>query len=270
MQNKPQIFLPKQLIKYKDIIQKTVVPYIRINGEMRKTGVYESKFGGTPYFPKNMEYPLDYNNKPMKLMAQLNFAEIPHLDSYPEKGILQFFVTAYDDLMGLDFDRKVDGDTYKVIYHEEILPEEMLVNEFPEVDEQHEDFCFPFESEIGLTFEIGYEALGIADFRANEQLKEIDLDEIVDEDGTEMWDIFAEEISNEGHKIGGYAFFTQTDPREYSSNGVKDYNILLLQIDTDDENDIMWGDSGVGNFFICEEDLKNLDFSKVLYNWDCH
>lgn len=66
MRNKPQIFLPKQLIKYNDIIQKTVVPYIRINGEMRKTGVYESKFGGTPYFPKDMEYPIDYNSKPMK------------------------------------------------------------------------------------------------------------------------------------------------------------------------------------------------------------
>jgi len=31
----------------------------------------------------------------------------------------------------------------------------------------------------------------------------------------------------------------------------------------------MWGDCGVGNFFINIEDLKNLDFSDVLYNWDC-
>ena len=33
--------------------------------------------------------------------------------------------------------------------------------------------------------------------------------------------------------------------------------------------EIMWGDSGVGNFFISEEDLKNLNFENVLYNWDC-
>ncbi|MDE5859478.1 MAG: DUF1963 domain-containing protein, partial [Oscillospiraceae bacterium] len=32
---------------------------------------------------------------------------------------------------------------------------------------------------------------------------------------------------------------------------------------------IMWGDMGVANFFISENDLKNLDFSKVAYNWDC-
>jgi len=44
---------------------------------------------------------------------------------------------------------------------------------------------------------------------------------------------------------------------------------LLLQLDSDDSIDLMWGDSGVGNFFIKDEDLKNLNFSNVLYNWDC-
>ena len=47
---------------------------------------------------------------------------------------------------------------------------------------------------------------------------------------------------------------------------------LLLQIDTDygaNEHMIMWGDGGIGNFFIQEDKLKQLDFSSVLYNWDC-
>ena len=50
------------------------------------------------------------------------------------------------------------------------------------------------------------------------------------------------------------------------------YLILLLQIDSvgigDDE--IMWGDSGICNFFIQEEDLLKLDFDRVMYNWDCY
>ena len=29
-------------------------------------------------------------------------------------------------------------------------------------------------------------------------------------------------------------------------------------------------DSGVGNFFISKEDLKNKDFSHVRYYWDCY
>lgn len=48
------------------------------------------------------------------------------------------------------------------------------------------------------------------------------------------------------------------------------HNILLLQIDTDNSLNIMWGDSGVANFFIRKEDLLNLDFSNVIYNWDCY
>ncbi|SUC47704.1 Domain of uncharacterised function (DUF1963) [Providencia stuartii] len=70
-----------------------------------------------------------------------------------------------------------------------------------------------------------------------------------------------------GHRIGGYPFFTQTDPREYRKE-IQDY-VLLLQIDSDYETGILWGDIGVGNFFIHPEDLKNKDFSKVVYNWDC-
>ena len=77
-----------------------------------------------------------------------------------------------------------------------------------------------------------------------------------------------EAIKNEtwGHKLLGYPAFTQSDPREYHKKYGK-YDTLLLQIDTDDG--IMWGDSGVANFFINKDDLKNMNFSSVLYNWDC-
>ena len=44
--------------------------------------------------------------------------------------------------------------------------------------------------------------------------------------------------------------------------------ILLFQLDSQDH--ILWGDSGVGNFFISKEDLKNKDFSHVRYYWDCY
>lgn len=30
----------------------------------------------------------------------------------------------------------------------------------------------------------------------------------------------------------------------------------------------MWGDFGVANFFISKDDLKNKNFTKILYNWD--
>ncbi|GCE36039.1 hypothetical protein SPFL3102_03913 [Sporomusaceae bacterium FL31] len=72
-------------------------------------------------------------------------------------------------------------------------------------------------------------------------------------------------IDGTGHKIGGYAYFTQTDIRDYNKDLKQD--LLLLQIDTDEE--IMFGDSGVANFFINPEDLKNKRFEKAWFNWDC-
>ena len=58
-------------------------------------------------------------------------------------------------------------------------------------------------------------------------------------------------------------FFTQSDPRS-----ADDGEILLFQLNS--VKDIMWGDSGVANFFIDREALKNRDFSHVMYNWDCY
>ena len=73
-----------------------------------------------------------------------------------------------------------------------------------------------------------------------------------------------------GHKIGGYPCFTQEDPRNIAKED--DHDILLLQIDTDNigEREIMWGDSGVANFFISRENLKQRNFQDVIYTWDCY
>ena len=70
-----------------------------------------------------------------------------------------------------------------------------------------------------------------------------------------------------GHKIGGYPFFSQEDPR----NENNPHTLLLLQIDGNETDDaeIMWGDYGGANFFISPKDLANCKFDNVLYNWDC-
>lgn len=45
------------------------------------------------------------------------------------------------------------------------------------------------------------------------------------------------------------------------------YDTLLLQMDSDEF--VEWGDAGVANFFINSEALRNCDFSRVWYYWDC-
>ena len=73
--------------------------------------------------------------------------------------------------------------------------------------------------------------------------------------------------------LTAYPNFIQHDPRTNYSENQENY-ILLLQIDTcftNDEDDffICWEDGGVGNFFIKKSALEKLDFSEVLYHWDC-
>lgn len=67
----------------------------------------------------------------MKLLAQLNFEEIPKLGYLPEEGILQFFIAAEDDLMGINFDDMTDQANFKILYHSEIISDnELLVTDY--------------------------------------------------------------------------------------------------------------------------------------------
>jgi uncharacterized protein YwqG len=70
-------------------------------------------------------------------------------------------------------------------------------------------------------------------------------------------------VSAQGHKLGGYAYFTQDDPRS-----AEDPMLLLFQLDSDQPMDLMWGDTGVGHFFIRAADLLKRDFTKVWFDWD--
>ena len=66
------------------------------------------------------------------------------------------------------------------------------------------------------------------------------------------------------HKMLGYSYFIQEDPRE--DEKYADYDTLLLQIDS--EGDYTSWDCGIGNFFINKKALLEKDFSKVLFYWD--
>lgn len=264
----PTLSLPVELEKFRKDIEATVKPIIKIATKKENTSLAQSKFGGHPYLPKTAELPRGADGKPMKLLAQINFEELPGgLEEFPEKGLLQFFLAAEDDVMGLDFDDQTNQRNFKVVFYEDLLPEEQLVMDFSYPDEGEE--YFPVSNELSLAFHLEEEAVSVADFRFEQVFMDIDFEEVVKaekDEETTLWEIYAETIENTGHKIGGYGFFTQMDPRDGELSG---YDTLLLQIDSEDEAGIMWGDVGVGNFFIKKEDLQNRDFSKVLYNWDC-
>lgn len=212
----------------------------RITYSNEKPTVYNSKIGGKPYWPEDKDYPEDNDGVNMVFLAQINFAELPENNIFPEEGMLQFFI-AKDDTLGLFSD-----NGYKVVYHPEIL-ESVDV----ELDDDILDYT-PVYNEAKMVFRMGDDLMSYNDYRFDKSIPESEYG---------IYD------TGWGTKLLGYPAFTQWDPREQEGN--QKYDTLLFQLDSDDGY-VMWGDVGIGNFFISFENLVRRDFSDVLYNWDCY
>ena len=216
----------------------------------------QSKFLGNPFLPEDMAYPKDKHGNPLILLAQINFSEIPELVGFPSDGILQLYFSSIEwwDMSGAE----------KIIY---LSPDDLKKN-------PRTDFSF---INIG-----SYEQLPIWKIHSLNFKKSIDTGNSEDSqfsfdfDGKDFWEFeeslnendkktFNDYFSREGHKIGGYANFTQSDPRDYGENQKDD--VQLLQIDVDEE--VMFGDSGIGHIFISPKDLAAKDFDKAYFYWDC-
>ncbi len=249
-----------------------------IKAQNGKAGIFDSKFGGYPYWNSALDYPENFLGEKLLLLAQINFDKKEFQDDMlPSKGMLQFYI-ADDDLSGLEFDDQTIQNGFRIIYHENIdygITEEDIKNMGVPAGTDGEHEYFPILSESGISFKKGEEGIcsEIEGFKEafNEAYVECTGKELPQ--GTDFWDLekneaseyLYEKLSGFGHKLLGYPAFTQSDPRD----DTEEYDTLLLQIDS--ENNIsIWGDWGICNFFINGEKLKNLDFSDVMYNWDCY
>lgn len=226
-------------------------PCMKITLTDTKPSVFESKAGGLGYIPHGMSFPTDSTGTQLRLLAQIDCTQI-QLDGFPEKGLLQFWVLC-DEVYGIDFDNPTNQNGFRVIYHPEVdttVTEEEIRSKFVENKEEGYEYS-PVSGEWGMTFEKSEDHY-------------VDYDAIEDDEGWEEW----ENLS--GHKVGGYPYFTQFDPRTEEQK--EKYDFLLFQLDTefkDGVEKVCWGDLGVGNLFISSEKLRQLDFTDVLYNWDC-
>lgn len=259
--------------------------YKRKCGEIKivtsgETSVIDSKFGGMAYIPRSVgSPPMNEADEAFILLAQFNLEQVPAGIFSASNGILQFFIDNDDDLYGADYDDWTDDLGYKVIFYPEIA-EDYLSRE--EVEAFYEDFDFELtpinEGEWGISFTEKTERLSLNDYRFNEKFVAEWNKEYPDEAIKSYWNLpddldsyLYDEILSDGHKLLGYPSFTQADPRDYDDEK-KEFE-LLFQMDSETidslDCDIMWGDLGIGNFFIRPEQLEKMDFSEVAYNWDC-
>lgn len=256
------------------INEKTKLECIKLSAKLEKCTQFDSKVGGTPYIPNGFEYPYSKSepSQPLMLLAQINFEQMPHIKDYPIKGMLQFYLNPKDDCCGINWDNPTEQDNFRIIYHESVDYSANNLDKIPEFNKESDDYMpFEYGTEAKLTGKLHLQGLTpypCEDFDdiIKNTFKELYPNEDVEtfyKDNEEEIEKFFEENDYSVHAIGGYPNYTQNDVR------TEEHSTLLFQLDTDDDINLMWGDCGIGNFFINLKDLKNLDFSNVLYNWDC-
>ncbi|MDE6035603.1 MAG: DUF1963 domain-containing protein [Ruminococcus sp.] len=230
-------------------------PSMEITLTDTKPSIFESKVGGLGYIPHDKDFPTNSNGNQLRLLAQIDCSEI-QLEEFPKKGLLQFWLTG-DELYGCDFDNPTNQDDFRVIYYPEVdktVTEDEIRNKIVNIEDYNDKYFLPVSRECGMSFETSEDRY--IDYDAIED----DYDDEEDSYDDERW------TENFYSKVGGYPTFTQYEPRDEQQQ--KEYDFLLFQLDSEFEK-VLWGDMGIGNFFISSEKLKKLDFSDVLYNWDC-
>lgn len=252
--------------------------------------ITSSKFGGTFYLPKNAQIPTNNEGEQLTFLAQINCKELPENNIYPKEGIVQFWIYGGSQQLGadfMDFDSINNNKNKRVNYYptiEDYYSEEEI-NSLYQPKGLDGKVLTPLQNgaPFSLSFKVEKQPITVMEYSFNslfnsawnEKFPSLKIEEEwpeIEELNINVFNILEKELTElaSGTQIGGYGYFTQWDPR--SDDHLNDYNVVLLQIDTDygaDEYIIMWGDGGIGNFFIQEDKLKQLDFSSVLYNWDC-
>lgn len=248
--------------------------------ETNNLGITDSKFDGIPYIANDSDIPKDSNDMQLALLAQINCTELPENDLYPKVGLMQFWISRNKNF-GLN-----NREDYRVKYIKETkdgITNEDVLNKYNLPNEDNDEEYSPFNKKntsFALKFEKGMSSITSNDFQFEETalqtIQELfpneDVKDLYDDLERDILDVLFKAFNGVNHAIGAYPTFTQWDPRNPDEPNA--YDITLLQVESqwsNDSNDaqIMWGDSGVANFFINKEKLENLDFEDVLFNWDC-
>ena len=256
-----------------EALHKLVRPAIQLETRKRplaELSLGQSRLGGAPDLPAQFKWPV-YKGKPLAFIAQLNLEAVARVMStapLPKRGHLWFFYAAAEQPWG--FDPKDRGSS--VVHYEADVPLERR----------------PLPPELSADSRFQPCAIAMSSF--------VDIPSLEDERNPVMGSDEAtyasytevqEDLASDGvvaHKLLGHAQTIQgamelgcalTTNGLYTgdSRGYKDRRAaklarsqydwrLLLQIDSDEDAGMMWGDSGRLYVWIREQDLLARRFDK--------
>lgn len=240
--------------------EKTKKDCYKINTVDGEPSILDDKIGGKPYLPIGEEYPKDKKGNNLALLLQVNLKNID-LDGYPKKGILEIFT-----------DAKVDYPCeYSIKYFNDELEYQ---TELPDIDISNYIVNKPYK--IVLSKDTSYMPLN--DYRFIKTFTPIvnevfgtsiknygELDDYFD--SFAWYDKLRDGYVNYAITLGGYADFTQSDPR-FDMKENKDE--CLFKLDSWANYDKFFiGDSGILFVIISQKDVENCNFENAIVDWDC-
>lgn len=262
---------------------------------------FDSKLGGIPYWDAAKPYPTDAKGRPMAMVMQVNFAELPHVDPLPQSGMLQFFITSDETVLeegyGIYFEDPTSQANCRVVYHETINRDIDIkpLGQYPRCEDlenspvmgEYPLWALPGDSCINRTCN-GFEQLFADAVRQlygdkletpyfDDYLKKILPEEHRDEvdDALVMGDNpMYYGPTEKNFQMLGFPAFEQYDERPEGCR----CDTLLLQIPTIENNNesqdgnwcTIWGDCGSARLFINASDLRRRDFSHVYFEFQCY
>ena len=216
-----------------------------------------SKIGGLPDLPEDWEFPR-YNNRSLSFLGQFNLNEIKPYNgenNLPVSGILYIFYDVVDQPWGFE----EDEGCFKILYFEG-EEKELKRKGYPEETEDYFPlpvFKVTFANKLTLP----------------EYPEDIEFSDEEEENYHEMRHELIQPMDEKGnnepaHYMLGYPFSIQNDV--FDEFALKQEEaVLLLQIDSDEDLKLMWGDSGIIYFCIDKTSLANKQFDKVQFTLQC-
>jgi uncharacterized protein YwqG len=266
-------------LELKDKVAKLTKPAVHLIKTKNKTN---SKFGGRPIVDDQKFVWPTINGRPMSFLAQLDLGEISKPLKYSwlkKSGSILFFYDVKE--MPWGFDPK-DKGKWKVIYQDspslevdypDELDKELILKEtyidarkidlLPSYEDKSVQDLNLTDEEIDLYFEIGnhHEEFnsykGLPAHQIGGFPKPVQGDEMQFE---------AEQASN-GIYMGDSKAYKNANDRDFES--AKHKWQLLLQFDSDDELDVMWGDTGMLYFWVDKDRSNHNDFEDVWLILQC-
>ena len=251
--------------------------------------ILENKLGGAFYIPANKQAPKNLQTGvELALLAQLNFANMPKIKDFPEDGLLQFFIDP-DPVQFRNSYHPTNQISWRIRYipHSPSHSELPFLNGYmPPINSVTSVTTLPFTpgAVLSLAAHDMPQLTAWEDFPFKAMLSRHCADLMPQNPTPEQVGLLRaardmvrsalEPECKSGHmkdefiQIGGYPTFKHTDPRAEDPRfpGVRTPAVLLLQIPSIDRHQIRWGNSDVVHFFISRKDLREKDFSRVMFD----